>query len=261
MLVLVPPAIVDITSRYGGGPGERCTKLLPGPLHRGARMRASDQGLLAKLGFRDADRESPRHDKACRFFTQPDIAEKVLKVAFPVSAAWMRAWRHYSCAEPELPGLRMEWSMTTGITEEAVRTKSGFHIGFIDAAVSGWYSLHAPDIEGCADDIKKRVEDTLTRFRLGQWPVDAIAQGEAWVKIEVKIGRTATSEVIRQIETYRGGLESSAWPIRWVLAVDYALSGEERRALITQRITPIRLGPAFEQYLLETDGEADVVAL
>lgn len=33
------------------------------------------------------------------------------------------------------------------------------------------------------------------------------------------------------------------------------------RALTAQRITPIRLGPAFEAYLRETDGAADVVSL
>lgn len=303
-------------------------------------MRSSEQGLLAKLGFRDADREDLRHDKACRFFTRPDIAEKLLKVIHPPSRVWSGMWRN---APPEPSGLWTTWEEVSGVTENAVRTSSGFHIGFIDAVVMGSYSLFAPEIaEGSSDDVYwagdtipprladaakavarkietsqswKRVEidelgvdmraavARLTRrpkslgqirdlafwygfvesatcswpLRMDDWKVlaqSAIQEigivrhglqnsGSICLNIEVKINRTPTSDIIRQIETYRGGNTSYCGydSVRWVLAVDYALSEEERRALLAQRITPIRLGPTFEAYLRETDNAADVVAL
>lgn len=246
----------EITSGLGRGPGERRTKLLPGPKLVGEGMRTSEQGLLAKLGFRDADREDPRHDKACRFFTRPDIAEKLLNAVHPPGVAWVRMWRHYTSPDPELAGLWTTWACVRGVTEDAVRTKSGFHIGFVDAVVHGRCSLHAPDIaDDSDDDYRKRRSDVIRRF--GERRDGVLEVDEVVVKIEVKIGRVPTSEVIRQIETYRGGNHSDLW----VLAIDYALSEEERRALIAQRITPIRLGPAFEAYLRETDGAADVVSL
>jgi hypothetical protein len=307
-------------------------------------MRSSEQGLLTKLGFRDADREDLRHDKACRFFTRPDIAEKLLKVIHPPSRVWSGMWRY---APPEPDGLWMTWSADNGVTENVVRTQSGFHIGFIDAVVMGSYSLFAPEIaEGSSDDvywagdtIPPRLADAakavvmeiktskwsetaetvkkiarlgvdvraavarLTRnpASLGQirdlaswkscveratcsgpsnlddWKVlaqSAIQEigivrhglqkcGSVRLNIEVKINRTPTSDIIRQIETYRGGNTSYYGydSVQWVLAVDYALSEEERRALLAQYITPIRLGPTFEAYLRETDNAADVVTL
>jgi hypothetical protein len=196
-------------------------------------MRTSEQGLLARLGFRDADREDPRHDKACRFFTRPDIAERVLGVVHPASDAWRDMHSHYNSAPPPPLDLRTEWAGCHGFNEAAVRTKTGFHIGFIDTVVRG-----------------------ACRAYSGPTPV-ANGPSSVTANIEVKIARTCVSEVIRQIETYRGG----AGYALWVLAVDYALSEEERRALTAQRITPIRIGAAFEAYLLETDAVADVVAL
>lgn len=301
-------------------------------------MHSSEQGLLAKLGFRDADRENPRHDKACRFFTRRDIAKKLLNVVCPPSRIWRGMWQD---APPEPSGLWTTWEEVSGVTENAVRTSSGFHIGFIDAMVWGSYSLFAPEIaEGASDDvywagdmIPPRLADAakavareietsrwwnpvkiaelgvdmraavarLTRsptslgqirdlaswkscvesatcswpLRMDDWKVLAQAAiqeigivrhglqegGSVYLKIEVKIDRVPTSEIIRQIETYRGGGSQSYADTRWVLAVDYALSEEERRALLAQRITPIRLGPTFDAYLRETDNAADVVTL
>ena len=296
-------------------------------------MRSSEQGLLAKLGFRDADREDPRHDKACRFFTRRDIAEKLLNVVYPPSRIWSGMWQD---APPEPSGLWTTWEEVSGVTENAVRTSSGFHIGFIDAMVWGSYSLFAPEIaEPASDDVywagdmipprladaakaavRERAETEeklagqdldvraaaarLTRSPAGLGRVRDLADWKScvtsafcqvsnindwktraesaiqkmgivrhglqerksvYLKIEVKIGRVPTSEIIRQIETYRGGGSQSYADTRWVLAVDYALSEEERRALLAQRITPIRLGPTFEAYLRETDNAADVVTL
>lgn len=302
-------------------------------------MRSSEQGLLAKLGFRDADREDPRHDKACRFFTRRDIAEKLLNVVYPPSRIWRGMWQD---APPEPSGLWTTWEEVSGVTENAVRTSSGFHIGFIDAMVWGSYRLFAPEIaEGASDDVywagdmipprladaakaavreaegaswaetenkfagldldvraavarltrnsaslgqirdlaswKSCVTSAFCRPRsgIGVWKTRAESAiqkmgivrhglqdgGSVYLKIEVKIGRVPTSEIIRQIETYRGGGSQSYADTRWVLAVDYALSEEERRALLAQQITPIRLGPTFDAYLRETDNAADVVTL
>jgi hypothetical protein len=272
-------------------------------------MRTSDQGLLAKLGFQDADRENPRHDKACRFFTRPDIAEKLLNVVFPVG----RAWRQWGSEKRQLEGLWTTWEEVAGYTEGAVRSRSGFHIGFIDAAVRGNCKLMAPGIPDgsdddvywaggvvppriqlsadeasarlrafnpkdfnqrfdferrlhpyirlaisrCGSDWDDHVNDAITR--VGETHHGFLSRFSVIVNVEVKIGRTATSEIIRQIETYRGGEDGMA--AEWVLAVDYVLQEEECRALTDQRIIPIRLGPAFEAYLLEADAEAPVVRL
>lgn len=46
-------------------------------------MHSHDRTLLAKLGFQDKDKGDPRHDLACQYLKQPEVAERLVGMMYP----------------------------------------------------------------------------------------------------------------------------------------------------------------------------------
>lgn len=92
-----------------------------------------------------------------------------------------------------------------------------------------------------------------TRHALGSKVGDLrYAPQRARAIVEVKISKTPAGDIIRQIESYRGGITACGRPLAGApgLAVlDYAISSAEHDMLTANHIFSVRLGESFETFI------------
>lgn len=135
-------------------------------------MHSHDRTLLARLGFADPDKKDPRHDWACQYLAQNEVALRVLRSLYAGPK-----WRDHV-----VKGRRHEAPITKGEGQYKVT------VGFADLLLWGSASKRA-----CA---ASEIED---------WWFE-----ELRLLVEVKIAATGVAEVVRQIGLYREYLPGAA---------------------------------------------------
>lgn len=89
--------------------------------------RTADRTLLQTLGFDDPDRKNEEHDLACRFMVQPETMAKLAQVlnVHPSDAYFRPPYSDVVATSEHL-----------GHVEVPIMRGQGYHIGFLDAAVT-----------------------------------------------------------------------------------------------------------------------------
>jgi hypothetical protein len=246
---------------------------------------AQARTLLAKLGFADADRKSPRHDLACNYVgLNHGVLRKVIQAAAPKNIEIVNA---------------------SGTLEYQVLKGSGQYsttVGFVDVLARFTAALTVPlaDPETCAKANAAAVG--------GADPIIPQTLESGWIKvatdfqavIEIKISHCNVGDLIRQLRVYNEHVsnfptrprepwihsKSPGWetyckdalakrinflndgplyqlqsvgekagetlaklPRITIAVVDFDIDVEYRGALRACDITPIRLGSGFEEFL------------
>lgn len=232
---------------------------------RNSGAASASNTLLSQLGFADRDRASPRHDLACAYaaWRARDLACLLTPAGRHVHAIDGRyphdTNRHYR----EFHDLSLECEVCVcrpnfRRSNFDPRTPSSFLIGFADGVLR-W--THGP-LDECsyqsAIALCEHGKD-MTAYHAAR---DEIRSSVAIV--EIKIGRVGAGDVIRQIECYRGGVTSAGTVLEErtaILLLDYAISKADRDALLAKHIRPLRLGPAFEEFISANDRPVEIDGL
>lgn len=204
---------------------------------------AHEKTLLARLGFSDPDRKEPLHDLACMYLSRPEAAGKI---ALLPGEKTLQEWQK----NPVIGIGHKKEGITFAAAFERMICSGRFTVGFVDL------TLQFECVENRDGEMHKRYFPD--GYRDGEWkPAEwksVIAKHNAsfsWrACVEVKIQRFGVGEVIRQINLYRAN-DSYQSNDHWILASPHSLPADERSALLTANITPIRLGPAFLQWVEE----------
>lgn len=197
---------------------------------------AHEKTLLARFGFNDPDRKEPLHDLACIYLSRPEAAEKI---ALLPGEKTLQKWRSAAFINA---GHKKEGITFKAVFERMILDRH-FTVGFVDLSLSFRIT------ENRDGEYKESV-------RWGEWrSVTGKHSAEFhWSAfIEVKIQRFGVGDLIRQINFYRRYDEevNCRDDHRWIVASPHRLSADERSALLTAEIIPIRLGPAFLQWVEE----------
>jgi hypothetical protein len=200
--------------------------------------RSVDQTLLQRMGFSDPDKKNPEHDLGCRYMCEPETREKLLQLmvrAVPAPVA--------TNPNPYDDPLRGRGPQVgAGTIEVPIMKGQGQYmqyVGFVDAVLRGSskHDAREPDRRGSIVSVER-----VAPF---------------WFGVEVKIGESQTSEVVRQIklyDQYREFICPAAWgyagaQLPWVLATRYPMSKADVEVLRANRILHVRLGAGFEEYM------------
>lgn len=254
-------------------------------------MAAQARTLLAKLGFADADRKSPRHDLACNYI---GLNREVLTRALQVSAM-PRVTISDARGDLEFQVLKGDGKFSTTV-------------GFVDvlATFNATFTLPIPSPSDRSDRWRRSLLESYT-----DWI--SVRQGFQAV-VEVKIAPCGVGDLIRQLRVYnehvgrfqpstspswskRSYDMSSAWraaieagrakceaegglgfgPLTYafddyvekaheilgrmpritVAVLDFDTDAEYRKSLRSCGITPIRLGSGFENFLSSRSGATE----
>lgn len=172
-----------------------------------------DKTLLASLSFGDKDKKDRRHDLACQYLIQPEVAMKIVT-----------AFR-----DPNLPReLKIGEEVTfTGGSLEIPLTKGHNQyktfIGFIDG------SLSFESVESKYDSWSK-----------------AYYKSYRQILFEVKINPETAGNVLRQLNLYKTFMDGSSVDL---LVTAYDVSPIDQALFLENEIVCVRLGEAFDEFV------------
>jgi hypothetical protein len=226
-----------------------------------------DKTMLAKLGFSDSDKKTPRHDPACRYCCEPDVSEKIIKTLTPSnrdqddlgSGLYAESWAE----KQELVQLAGEWSRC-GITtwpsfEVPINKGDGQYqttIGFLDAVLLvevryEFQGMRRTCDRRCQFNTQPVEQDWSPWTPFSKFNVDRFS-----VVLEIKTTKTSSAEILRQLglyKSYSGNLGFYNEPIKnWVVVLDFDITDGEQRQLQNEGIATLRLSSEFEKYLQES---------
>lgn len=206
-------------------------------------MHSHKQTLLSNLGFNDADKKEPKHDIACRYIAQPEVAVRIINAMFPprtASGTHKEAWDGES-----------EWRWTRHTTESvgiaayerAISKGTGQYkttVGFIDVVIP--YRLRATD----------EWRQKNAKGEWGEW-TKKDSETTTWQRCEVKIQPVGSAEILRQINLYREYItsEDRRDEPNWIVATAWLPSDAELLQLKHGRCFHVLLGQKFEQYVTD----------
>jgi hypothetical protein len=171
-----------------------------------------DKTLLASLSFGDKDKKDRRHDLACQYLIQSEVAMKIVT-----------AFR-----DPNLPGeLTISKEVTfTGGSLEIPLTKGHNQyktfIGFIDGSLS--FESVESEYYSWSKSYHKR---------------------DYRIFFEVKINPETAGNVLRQLNLYREFMDSSVQ----LLVTAYDVSPLDQALFKENGIVCVRLGEAFDEFV------------
>lgn len=198
-------------------------------------MHSSDRTLLAKLGFADPDKKDARHDAACQYLAQPEVAQGMTPF---VTAGGARF-------EIFPVGARHEVHILKGSGQYATT------IGFADLFLIFSYKF----LE------EKKVVDTSgdSAFVGGKWvKTDKVGRYKVSLGIEVKINRCPVGDILRQVALYREHVRDVDG---WCVVTAFDLTATEVAVLTNEKIHHARLGQGFEEFLRHQKDEPAAASL
>jgi hypothetical protein len=227
-------------------------------------MHAHNRTLIAKLGFADPDRKEPLHDAACRYLGEGNRPHKLAAMCCPDALS-----RYIGLCGRDDDQRR--WGAASAALEVPVSKGEDQYkqtIGFLDVVLSvrlesrAHLKMDKTELAKSANSLLAQL-DALERDNAYELAVAASPDGTApewgpWIErsiperiaIEVKIGPTSYSEVLRQINFYRehafGGDPLRKTP--WVLAAAYDMNEKYVAALANEKVHDVRLGQAFRDW-------------
>lgn len=243
-------------------------------------MHSHDRTLLARLGFSDPDKKDPRHDLACQYLALRENQERLAEMLFlgPLRAKQVKGYKFWT-GGVERPSRNVRSTLLPmhadrAVLELPVSKGVGQYkttVGFVDVSFT-WHLEEV--IEGEMLQVSRLRFDPLTNERLP--PLAAPCRGERvesleewvphsarerhpfWLCAEVKVAPSPVGDVLRQVKLYREHLvESSAGRHPpFVLATVYPMGASDVAALKAERITHIRLGPKFDEWVAAREAEA-----
>jgi hypothetical protein len=205
-------------------------------------MRSHDRTLLSSLGFNDPDKKDPRHDLACRYIGQPEIAGKVLttfNVPLHVSKVSQNDFE-FEGEESQTLTLQKasyEWPLSKGDGQYKVT------IGFLDVLLRSELAAFS----------KGRQRSKYYFSPWGEWrDVDETSRSNVVVGVEVKVGEVGAGEIMRQVRLYREHMSFKGF----VVATAFALSPGGAEQLHSANIRHFVLGKGFERFCAIEDAKA-----
>jgi hypothetical protein len=205
-------------------------------------MRSHDRTLLSSLGFNDPDKKDPRHDLACRYISQREIAGKVV-------AAFNTAPRPVlqKDSTDEYEGVTSRTYTAKGAAYECPISKGDGQykvtIGFVDVVISAQRATHD----------KGRGRHRHFPKDWSDWQdTESLRHYNAAVGVEVKIGEVGAGEIIRQVNLYREHLSFEGF----VVATAFPLSEGGAEQLRIANILHFVLGKGFERFCAIEDAKA-----
>ena len=175
-------------------------------------MHSHDRTLLASLGFADLDKKNDRHDCACRYLTQPEIALNLVNYA-TAAPAKEQQWEL-----SQVERVVLERHITKG--KDQYRTT----IGFVDCLIDFQIFYQEAVLE----------EDRSSGW--GVWKDTGQfrgARGNEQLLVEVKIQPVPVGDIMRQIGLYREYRLTPKWTTQQgILCRCYRLPTFQRRGRI-----------------------------
>jgi hypothetical protein len=228
-------------------------------------MHSHDRTLLARLGFSDPDKKDPRHDLACQYLALRENQERMVDV---VLVGELKARRITRLTLPP------EWEESP--VRNVVRAYENKHVERVSLEVpvskgSGQYKTTIGFLDGRTRwVVEERLSGEIRRWtrdsRSGaahisdDWtPFNERGRHDWDVGIEVKIAPVGIGDALRQIKLYRehmGDGYGNDGNARFVLATAYPMESHDVAALKAERITHIRLGPKFDEWVAARKAEA-----
>lgn len=193
----------------------------------GDGMHSSDRTMLAKLGFADKDRKTPRHDMACLYLSQPEVAQKIVDLLGPVQ--FEQDYKDEELVErlPSKIKVNLEHHLQKGAGQYATT------IGFLDVV----YEVTSYGVMSYTDwcyEHKKRCLKHRKRERID------------YFFAEVKIEPIGYGEILRQLNLYRSYFSSKIVP--GLLVTDWVLSAHEKTAIEAAGYPCLHLGQKFQEW-------------
>lgn len=187
-------------------------------------MHAHERTLLGKMGFKDPDKKDRRHDLACQYLAQPDVATRLLSIV--PTDGWENVEREFYRADHEF-AIEKEKRWNEDVAQI---------VGFIDLLLLyKWSGIHGYD-RGHAS------------YHRG-------------VLVEVKIHPVPVGDIMRQIAVYRqyrprasmehGGGYGGTVGVNTdhaLVTTAYDLSRDDVAMLTSKDILHVRLGKDFERF-------------
>lgn len=191
-------------------------------------MHKQDRTLLARLGFRNVDRKNARHDLACQYLMQPEVAQRILDNwadGIPRTMRWQTGYQPHVTGE--LKRLTFERA-TIGMPINKGHGQYKTTVGFADV-VYRYKCVY----ESSYNDV---VESQFS---------------PAAMLVEVRIEPCPLGDIVRQMALYREYFSSAAYyarhhPIVLVTAFDLVMDDVE--TLRVESIGHVRLGARFDAY-------------
>lgn len=231
-------------------------------------MHSHDRTLLARLGFSDPDKKDPRHDLACQYLALPENQERFAEMfLWPQvrrgTATWLAGASETTRARmSRYAKLRVQTELERPVSKGDGKFKTT--VGFIDlwcqwfireeraheARKTEDYYRHAETGE-VSENARVRFDPGwVTEHREVWTATNAVSNHGMAAGVEVKVAPSSLGDVLRQVKLYREYLDGGGpgWPI-FVLATTYPVSAADTAALRAERITHVRLGPKFDEWV------------
>jgi hypothetical protein len=207
-------------------------------------MRSHERTLLSSLGFNDPDKGDPRHDLACRYIAQPEIAAKVMG---SFSHSPQRRTAIQQREESEYDYSRVI-TFQRSVHEAPLSKGEGQYkvtVGFVDVYLIGMRADHCKG--------RARSVDAQGKPCGGEWKEFDDRTASSWVTgVEVKIGNAGAGDIIRQVNLYREYAKFDAF----VVVTAFPLSEGGADQLRSAGIRHFVLGKGFERFCAIEDAKA-----
>jgi hypothetical protein len=215
----------------------------------GEGMHSSDRTMLAKLGFADKDRKTPRHDLACLYLAQTETALELID-SLRLPPVYRGSGEEMIGSLPTKVKTSLEYHLRKGEGQYSTT------IGFLDLIYEvkwgvrvGWTTQQP---------VYRRNENGGTDYSSDPFPKGTWLEGERRDEgsffIEVKIEPTGYGEILRQLNLYRTYFISK--PILpGVLVTDWVLPVHERKAIEQHGYKCFHLGDRFSRWVEAMDQE------
>lgn len=215
-------------------------------------MHSHDRTLLSRLGFSDPDKKEPRHDLACRYLAQPEVAKHIVSM-------FLLSPRPFSLESTRVYSDEVI-SRERGMISQAIKMLLNPHFERPIGKGEGQYKTTIGFIDlVLRAEIQENVLSEKSVKEKEKWVVSTADDTTAMrvpIFAEVKIASVSVGEIIRQIHLYREYLTpvvfqnyvNGSWGIPFVLATAFPLSADALQQLKDDHIKHVFLGEKFNKF-------------
>ncbi len=235
-------------------------------------MHSHSQTLLSKLGFSDADKKSDRHDLACRYVADEEVARRVFgidekrkvhpELEFVIKKGSGQFLQHIGFADVVLKvghydcDAHMKEAIETQRALERVRyEKRQLEIAEWSKKYNEWRRVRweaSSEVDRNSglrilesDFSLKRPEYIPEEPEIRCSPVPFRCMPPYLHLVEVKISKTSAADCLRQLKLYRQYEKF----LRSSLVVDFQMTAGEVASLKADGVDVFRLGDGFERWI------------